>query len=236
MNNIEKLKEYQNEIDNLQKKFNVLEEEANNVKWNKDNYEQAAKQFLVIDKKQKEIKAKLTNADFKKRIVLNNLYSIAIEAIENQGYKIVEKYLKRNIGEKTIQKIEDEFNAILTPLTGFNVYVRYKIYTNVYQNVESKPCFCFSCHDLGIDTEYYIENEAFQCRYNMEQVEQVEDVEKEAEKLTSAYYEAIEKTKYYENEMKKYHDDFVKNFKRNTYTNNVSLISNNLFYMPKYVD
>jgi hypothetical protein len=63
-----------------------------------------------------------------------------------------------------------------------------------------------------------------------------EMLEKEAEKLTSAYYEAIEKTKYYENEMKKYHDDFVKNFKRNTYTNNVSLISNNLFYMPKYVD
>lgn len=225
MSNIERLKLTEVTINRFREQLQKLKDEAR-YNW-KDK---------KLNEEIKELRKLLTKADFEKRIILNNLYSIAIKTIEKEFYNIIKKYLNRNIGEKTLQKIEDEFNQIIEPLIDNKIRIRHDYYTNVYSNLKEVKRFSFYCREIELDTDYYVTDEGIKCCYNMEEITEVENVEEEAERLTHIYYDTYKKIEEIEKQMKQLHDEFSNNFKRNTYTDNVSKMTHALYYNSPYID
>lgn len=217
MNNIELLKKYTEEKQKLVKQYDETK-------------------YNISDEEVKKLKRAIKEADFKKRIVLNNMYAIIVDIINREGYNIIKKYLKRNIGEKTLDKIRGEFNDLILPLTGYTIYIKHKYYTNCYENINQAKAFDFYCYSINLDTSYYIEGDTLKCKYNMEEVEIIEDVEEEAKRLTKLYYETGAKLKEIEQQMNKLYEDFNKNYHKNTYTDDISDFNKKLYFVAPYIN
>ena len=80
--------------------------------------------FHVIDNIEKELKENLTILKIQKVLVSNNIVKLFIDKYNNGIIDILKKYENKNIGEKTINKIEEEIKDYLNDLEVDYIYFR----------------------------------------------------------------------------------------------------------------
>ena len=190
-------------------------------KLTEENYEE-------YKRKDKEINDKIKINHTMQEILLNNFLYIQQELL----YELLEiyktKYIKARIGEKTKEKIQNEFNTYVLNNYNIECYSYIKQYTTYNEEIETKISLYFK--DLYY--EYDLKQE--EIRYNNTTQEErlyyysktnytnIEEIEEKAKALRNNYDKTMEKIKELKREIEKIREENNENNKcclKSTYIN-----------------
>lgn len=201
-------KKYYDSIELLQKTQDAhqalgeIQKQLHYEKITKENYEEQKR-------KDKEISYKIKTNHTMQEILLNNFLYMQQELL----YELLEiyktKYINKRIGEKTKEKIQNEFNSYILDNYNIQCYCYIKQNTTYNDELETKIYLHFK------DLYYQYELKQEEIRYNNTTQEQylyyynkinytnIEEIEEKAKELRDNYDKTMEKIKELKREIEK---------------------------------
>jgi hypothetical protein len=201
-------KKYYNSRELLQKTSDAMQLLADAQK--KLCYEKLTKEnYEDYKKRDKEISDKIKINNTMQEILLNNFLYIQQELLNELLEIYKTKYINKRIGEKTKEKIQDDFNSYI--LDNYNIECYCYIKQNTTYNYELETRIYLYFKDLYYQYELKQEEirfnnttqEQYLYYYNKIDYTNTEEIEEKAKELRNNYNKTIEKIKELKKEIEK---------------------------------
>ena len=195
-------------LQNINTSINTLEE---------TNKDMIYKNYNDIE--YKENKKKIEELQTIQEITLNNFLHIQQELLQELLEIFKSKYIDKRIGEKTKEKIQNDFNTYILGNYNIECYCYINTKTNYNYEEEIKICCYFKDlyyqYDLKQEEIRYNKNkeESYLYYYSKIDYTNVEEIEEKAKELRNNYNNNIEKIKELKKEIEKTREENNKNNK-----------------------
>lgn len=241
---MERITESKKELLKELKKRKVLKEqrEQSNRRWDNVKFsdmirEEKQEKYLEIEKELTTISEKVKNNNIKIAILQNNIEGITRENIKNMIIEELTKYIDKNVGEKTKEKIQNKLMAdieekfgltckLYYSKTGYVSTIYYDFTIAFYENFEIVTCRNYISDNYQykqynnklLEYNIHISYEPEKQTFNNYAIENIEYIEiKEIQKHIKELIKTQNKVKEMLQNANKIRDDFNMSIKSNLY-------------------